>query len=653
MTFDRKPQASSDASTTGTASDATMPGKRTLIEDLPSVAPVQRAVAPGAISEGSAPYGGSVQAAAERGTSGPSTELPYRATIQSLFGPHDVSKVQAHVGGAAAEGAAAMGARAFATGDHVAFASAPDLHTAAHEAAHVVQQRRGVQLKGGVGEVGDPYERNADEVADRVVAGRSAADLLAPYAGGGGAGGAHAGVQRIVEPGAKVGIRVFVTLGDGRFAVGNILKEVPGQGYLVNVDGRKEQFAYAQLNLHDPRETDAALGGDKWREYVRGDHQSKGPTAYDNDGTDFGRRLDAGKSYGASMTAAQGKVSNSLGKPMSPGYVQDLHDTGSAHLSHPPDWRNERSGNGYDGRIGVTLHDHHADAQGTESLRQSGTMTYQGRGGGAQMTNDGQMMMSGPVTHHIATAPMSSESVQGALEAITATYYETIGVAQTQDQILDAIARFTQDLARLHPFEDANTRTNMLLLNKLLAENGFPLAIVDDPKHFYLNKLSAWREKIVAGMQRWKSLGGERSGKDEATSSVARGKQPERSGKDEAMSSVARGKQPERRPDPSLHDGHDDHDVEVRPIEELFEGDPDGLEEFRTGMAEVDIAHNAAIIQQRRAAIASLQAEVAELHRLFGTYASLVAQASNGIDAIEDQVDRSEANTQDAERHLH
>jgi hypothetical protein len=36
----------------------------------------------------------------------------------------------------------------------------------------VVQQRGGVQLRGGVGQPGDEYERHADEVADAVVAGR-------------------------------------------------------------------------------------------------------------------------------------------------------------------------------------------------------------------------------------------------------------------------------------------------------------------------------------------------------------------------------------------------------------------------------------------------------------------------------------------------
>ncbi|HZJ68368.1 MAG TPA: hypothetical protein VFD36_32930, partial [Kofleriaceae bacterium] len=79
----------------------------------------------------------------------------------------------------------------YATGSTVAFASpSPSLHTAAHEAAHVVQQRGGVQLAGGVGQAGDAYERHADAVADRVVAGASAEDLLDPFAAGSGHAGA-------------------------------------------------------------------------------------------------------------------------------------------------------------------------------------------------------------------------------------------------------------------------------------------------------------------------------------------------------------------------------------------------------------------------------------------------------------------------------
>ena len=125
----------------------------------------------------------SVHRAAAAGVSGSGSTLPYLDRIQTAFGGHDVSGVQAHMGGAAADATASIGAQAYATGNSVAFRSSPDLHTAAHEAAHVVQQRAGVQLQGGVGQSGDHYEQHADQVADAVVRGESAASLLDPLAG--------------------------------------------------------------------------------------------------------------------------------------------------------------------------------------------------------------------------------------------------------------------------------------------------------------------------------------------------------------------------------------------------------------------------------------------------------------------------------------
>jgi hypothetical protein len=142
---------------------------------------------------GAAREDGDVHAIAEHGLTEPAAPLPHLARIQASFGRHDVSHVQAHVGGAASDASAAMGAAAYATGNHVAFADSPDLHTAAHEAAHTVQQRGGVQLRGGVGAEGDDYERHADAVADRVVRGESAEALLDGAAAGGSAGPA---VQR-------------------------------------------------------------------------------------------------------------------------------------------------------------------------------------------------------------------------------------------------------------------------------------------------------------------------------------------------------------------------------------------------------------------------------------------------------------------------
>jgi len=141
-----------------------------------------------------------VHAAAAAGVAGGGGSLPHLDAIQRSFGRHDVSGVEAHVGGGAEEATRALGAEAYATGNHVAFGGAPSLHTAAHEAAHVVQQRGGVQLKGGVGAAGDAHEQHADAVADLVVQGRSAEGLLDPYAGG--AGGAPAVQRQPAQPGA-------------------------------------------------------------------------------------------------------------------------------------------------------------------------------------------------------------------------------------------------------------------------------------------------------------------------------------------------------------------------------------------------------------------------------------------------------------------
>jgi hypothetical protein len=159
------------------------PGKRTLTEQLVAsqAAQVQRTAEGETRSEPA-----ELHRAAQAGVSGPATPLPYADTIQASFGPeHDVSSIRAHVNGPAAAATAQIGAEAYATGNRVAFGGAPSLHTAAHEAAHVMQQRSGVQLLGGVGVAGDAHEQNADAVADRVVAGQSAVDLL-PRGGNGG-----------------------------------------------------------------------------------------------------------------------------------------------------------------------------------------------------------------------------------------------------------------------------------------------------------------------------------------------------------------------------------------------------------------------------------------------------------------------------------
>lgn len=172
------------------AEEIPTPGRETL---------AQRARDEGAAVPGppmSASGGSPVHRTAARGVASAGRPLPHLDVIQRAFGHHDVRGVRAHTDGDAARAARAIGATAYATGDAVAFVGWPDLHTAAHEAAHIIQQRHGVELAGDVGRADDVYERHADRVADVVVAGGHAAALLDQMPGRSAQRASRAVVQR-------------------------------------------------------------------------------------------------------------------------------------------------------------------------------------------------------------------------------------------------------------------------------------------------------------------------------------------------------------------------------------------------------------------------------------------------------------------------
>ena len=123
---------------------------------------------------------------AERAVQTGAGKLPHLEKIQKAFGSYDVTGIKAHTGEQARQATKGMGALAFAMGDHVVMGQ-DDLFTAAHEAAHVVQQRAGtVSLTDGVGQEGDSYEIAADDVAQEVVQGNSVQGMLDAMVGASG-----------------------------------------------------------------------------------------------------------------------------------------------------------------------------------------------------------------------------------------------------------------------------------------------------------------------------------------------------------------------------------------------------------------------------------------------------------------------------------
>jgi hypothetical protein len=138
---------------------------------------------------------GEVRRVALAATATPTTPTPFLAQLQRSFGPHDVRGARVHASAAASASAREIGAEALTVGEDVVLPPSPSLALVAHEFAHVVQQRAGVQLPRGVGRPGDAYEQHADAVAARTVAGRSAVDLLDGVGSASSSGHASAAVQ--------------------------------------------------------------------------------------------------------------------------------------------------------------------------------------------------------------------------------------------------------------------------------------------------------------------------------------------------------------------------------------------------------------------------------------------------------------------------
>src|SRR5690349_7531304 len=127
-------------------------------------------------------------------TSGQPLDRGTRDFFESSFG-HDFSQVRVHADEQAASAANAVFARAYTVGNHIAFAAGEYTPSTpqgrkllAHELTHVVQQgisnQSGLNTQLRVGAADDPYEHQADQIAEAVVGFGSVSQLgLAREAG--------------------------------------------------------------------------------------------------------------------------------------------------------------------------------------------------------------------------------------------------------------------------------------------------------------------------------------------------------------------------------------------------------------------------------------------------------------------------------------
>lgn len=106
-----------------------------------------------------------------------SPSLPFFDQIQAAFGRYDLGSVEEATGMDVADLTSRSGVHGLTLNGRIALPSGADLFTVAHEAAHAIQQQRGIAPE-SAGGIDDAYEAQADAAAYAVVEGRSAESAL-------------------------------------------------------------------------------------------------------------------------------------------------------------------------------------------------------------------------------------------------------------------------------------------------------------------------------------------------------------------------------------------------------------------------------------------------------------------------------------------
>ena len=87
------------------------------------------------------------------------------------------------------------------------------------------------------------------------------------------------------------------------------------------------------------------------------------------------------------------------------------------------------------------------------------------------------------------------EVMRAHLDSVFLSYNSAIKQASSVDEKLAIIAKHVQLISQIHPFEDGNTRTCYVLLNRLLMEEGLDITLLADP-----NRLDFFSVHEIVGL---------------------------------------------------------------------------------------------------------------------------------------------------------
>lgn len=256
-----------------------------------------------------------------------------------------------------------------------------------------------------------------------------------------------------------------------------------------------------------------------WREIVDARHHEHGANVYDQGlhrpedweeagyGSEEEARQDfAEPGYLESAMRARAFVGSRIGQRVDADFLEQVHALASSHKEETEDYHR-----GYRTRADKESHvrfdapeDYQvgAPAAAVRELDPRFTVAHRDDGLTENLADlpPGTGNEESLLLHFPAKRP---KALKAEVNNVLGHYYRRIGRQRTREQKLRLIARTHRRLENLHPFLDANTRTNRLILHKLLVEQGMSPVILENPLKVHLNSDEEWAGVLAQGMERW------------------------------------------------------------------------------------------------------------------------------------------------------
>jgi hypothetical protein len=273
-------------------------------------------------------------------------------------------------------------------------------------------------------------------------------------------------------------------------------KRVAAQQLAAEIAGERRAIATDRQRLVAKFD---ALGADIWRQYIDLKRQNFGSAVFDQ-GL-HGKTPEPG--YLASMAAGHQAARNALGQRMTAAWYESLQAMTRAHS-------NDAAMAGWSSST-----DRVKPSQATAGAQFLNEMNA-GAHGTAQQFWDRFTAIDIPMGDTFTMHPLGQTiqfafHYQGKSEAaskarIQKLFDDFYADLRTTDRPRWLISRLHKNLEYMHAFKDANTRTNLVVLNKLLVECSYDPVVLDDPNLSYTQTIDEWEDLLRRGNRRWREI---------------------------------------------------------------------------------------------------------------------------------------------------